>query len=125
MKKIITMDIRAGFFFLPEFSNKYYIYTNDQEFELLKNNNYIKPSNNSNNEFLMKKTNLPDVYELFNESDKKSCGIAHIPNIKTSHYFRTIFKDKNCSKVNCIKSEKTKKWVPLCDDFLDYSDIIF
>lgn len=126
--KISELKIN-GIIFLPEFSNKYYIYTNDQEFELLKNNNYIKPSNNtntnSNNEFLMKKTNLPDVYELFNDSDKKSCGIAHIPNIKTSHYFRTIFKDKNTIKVNCIRSEKIKKWIPLCDDYLDYSDIIF
>ena len=73
----------------------------------------------------MKKTNLSDVYELFNDLDKKSCGIAHIPNIKTSHFYRSIFKDKNIIKVKCIKSEKFKKWIPLCDDFIEYSDIIF
>ena len=124
--KISELKIN-GLIFLPEFSNKYYIYTNDQEFEDLKHKNVIQKSisNKKENEFFMKKTNLPDVYELYDDLNKKSKSIAHIPNIKTSHYFRTIFKDKNIVKVNCLKSEKFKKWIPLCDDYLDYSDIIF
>jgi len=124
--KISELKIN-GLIFLPEFSNKYYIYTNDQEFEDLKHKNVIQKSisNKKENELFMKKTNLPDVYELYTDLTKKSNGIAHIPNIKTSHYFRTIFKDKNIVKVNCLKSEKFKKWIPLCDDYLEYSDIIF
>ena len=84
-------------------------------------------------EYYMKKTSMPDVYELYySESDDSSPnlhnltkeGIAHIPNMSTSHYFRKIFRDKNMVKVNCIRSDKFNKWIPLCDDYLEYAEAI-
>jgi hypothetical protein len=131
--KIKTTELKInGLMFLPEYTSKYFIYTNDTEFEELKTNTNInitikKTNNSSQVEFYMKKTNIPDVYELY-DTDENSLvkeGIAHIPNIKTSHYFRTIFRDKNMIKINCIKSDKFNKWIPICDDFIDYSDAIF
>ena len=121
-----------GIIFLPEYTNKYFIYTNDTEFEELKNKNVIITKQNSISasemEFSMKKTNLPDVYELYSNDSENNVykeGIAHIPNIKTSHFFRNVFRNKNMISVNCIKSEKYNKWIPICDEYIDYSDIIF
>jgi hypothetical protein len=131
--KLKTTELKInGLMFLPEYTSKYFIYTNDTEFEELKTNNNInitikKTNNSSEVEFFMKKTNIPDVYELYDtdESSLVKEGIAHIPNIKTSHYFRTIFRDKNMIKINCIKSDKFNKWIPICDEFIDYCDAIF
>ena len=122
-----------GLIFLPEYTGKSYIYTNDIEFEELKNKSYVSNNNNNNKRnasemtFYMKKTNTPDVYELY-ENDINNLtkeGIAHIPNINTSHFYKEIFRDKNMVQVNCLKSEKFNKWIPLCDDYINYSDAIF
>jgi len=139
--KLKTTELKInGLMFLPEYTGKYYIYTNDNEFDELKsntNNNITisikKNNNNSQVEFYMKKTNIPDVYELYDSCESETSsnsnlvkeGIAHIPNIKTSHYFRNIFQDKNMIKINCIKSDKFNKWIPICDDYIDYSESIF
>ena len=132
--KLKTTELKInGLMFLPEYTGKYYIYTNDNEFDELKNNTNnnvtisIKKNNSSEIEFYMKKTNVPDVYELY-DTDESSLikeGIAHIPNIKTSHYFKNIFEDKNMIKINCIKSDKFNKWVPICNDYIQYSEAIF
>jgi hypothetical protein len=129
--------------FLPEITGKYYIYTNETEFDELKSSGssnqvqvtFVKKSSNptcSEVEFYMKKTTIPDVYELYTSEgdvdDRNNLvkeGIAHIPNMGTSHYFRNVFRDKNMVKVNCIKSEKFNKWIPLCDDYINYADAIF
>ena len=133
--KLKTTELKInGLMFLPEYTGKYYIYTNDTEFDELKNNSNnnititIKKTNtNSEIEFYMKKTNVPDVYELYDndETNLVKEGIAHIPNMKTSHYFRNIFQNKNMIKINCIKSDKFNKWIPICDDYIDYSEYIF
>jgi len=131
--KIKTTDLRInGLMFLPEYTGKYYIYTNDTEFEDLKKNTNMNISLRKNNncseiEFYMKKTNVPDVYELYDSEENNLVkeGIAHIPNIKISHYIRNLFRDKNMIKINCIKSEKFNKWIPICDDYINYSEAIF
>ena len=133
--KLKTTELKInGLMFLPEYTGKYYIYTNDTEFDELKNNSNnnftitIKKTNtNSEIEFYMKKTNVPDVYELYDNDETNIVkeGIAHIPNMKTSHYFRNIFQNKNMIKINCIKSDKFNKWIPICDDYIDYSESIF
>lgn len=137
--KIKQTDLKInGIIFLPEISSKYYIYTNETEFEEIKMSSSpvitttIKQTL-SEVEFYMKKTLMPDVYELYYQETDDSTqnlhnlskeGIAHIPNMKTSHYFRKIFRDKNIVKVNCIRSEKFNKWIPLCDDYLEYDEAI-
>ena len=133
--KLKTTELKInGLMFLPEYTGKYYIYTNDTEFDELKNNSNnnvtitIKKTNtNSEIKFYMKKTNVPDVYELYDNDETNIVkeGIAHIPNMKTSHYFRNIFQNKNMIKINCIKSDKFNKWIPICDDYIDYSESIF
>lgn len=133
--KLKTTELKInGLMFLPEYTGKYYIYTNDTEFDELKNNSNnnvtitIKKTNtNSISEFYMKKTNVPDVYELYDNDETNIVkeGIAHIPNMKISHYFRNIFQNKNMIKINCIKSDKFNKWIPICDDYIDYSESIF
>lgn len=123
-----------GLVFLPEISNKYYIYVNEDEFNRLRNEEDIneiseeKPNiNQSQNEFIMKKTDLPDVYELFIETPKGLIreGIAHIPNIHTSHHCQKLFEDKDIHKMICIKSVKFNKWIPLCQDITELSNVIF
>ena len=135
-----------GIMFLPEITGKYYIYTNETEFDEIKSSSseitVIKKSSKSTSisevEFYMKKTSTPDVYELYEAENTSELtgtenlthnlvkeGIAHIPNMSTSHYFRNIFRNKNMIKVNCIRSEKFNKWIPLCDDYINYSEVIF
>lgn len=55
----------------------------------------------------LKKINT-DVFNLFSK-EKKKIGIAHIPNIKTSHYFNKINDEV---VVNCWYNFKFNKWVP-------------
>lgn len=140
--RIKSTDLKInGIMFLPEITGKYYIYTNETEFDEIKSSGsgqitITKKSSStsaSEVEFYMKKTSTPDVYELYEVDGSESTqthslvkeGIAHIPNMSTSHYFRNIFRDKNMVKVNCIKSEKFNKWIPLCDDYINYSEAIF
>jgi len=137
--KLKQTDLKInGLMFLPELTGKYYIYTNESEFDELKAKGgqivtlTKKSSCASEVEFYMKKTSTPDVYELYEpEGDSSSStqlikeGIAHIPNMSTSHFFRNIFRDKNMVKVSCIRSEKFNKWIPLCDEYISYSDSIF
>ncbi len=137
--KLKLTDLKInGLMFLPELTGKYYIYTNESEFDELKakSNQLItvtkKSSSASEVEFYMKKTLIPDVYELYEPDGETSSstqlvkeGIAHIPNMATSHFFRNVFRDKNMVKVSCIRSEKFNKWIPLCDEYVSYSDSIF
>lgn len=137
--KLKLTDLKInGLMFLPELTGKYYIYTNESEFEELKakTNQVVtvtkKSSSASEVEFYMKKTSTPDVYELYEPDGETTSstqlvkeGIAHIPNMATSHFFRNVFRDKNMVKVSCIRSEKFNKWIPLCDEYISYSDSIF
>ena len=41
---------------------------------------------------LIKKTNIPDVYNLYENKDNPKIGIAHIPNLKISHYRQSNLK---------------------------------
>lgn len=135
--KLKLTDLKInGLMFLPELTSKYYIYTNESEFDELKAKGgqivtvTKKSSSASEVEFYMKKTSTPDVYELYEPEGENSTqlikeGIAHIPNMITSHFFRNVFRDKNMVKVNCLRSEKFNKWIPLCDEYINYSDSIF
>lgn len=123
-----------GLVFIPEISGKWYIYVNDSEFENIKNGADAegaaeeKPStNDSQQEFIMKKTDIPDVYELYWNTANGLAreGIAFIPNIVTSHHCRKLFKDKDMHKMLCIKSLKFNKWIPICQDISELSTVIF
>jgi hypothetical protein len=60
----------------------------------------------------IKKTTIPDVYDLFENKNENKLGIAHIPSLKISHYC-----SKNITtelvKIQCIYNTQFKKWIPL------------
>ena len=136
--KIKSTNLKInGIIFLPELTSNYYIYTNDTEFDKIKSNNLnisdINTNSNTNsntssnsslNNFYMKKTNIPDVYELYLPETTAKHSIAHIPDIKTSHYFKKMFQDKNMIQIQCIYSTKFKKYIPVLDDYINYYDVI-
>jgi hypothetical protein len=112
-----------GLMFLNRISRPYHVYENKTEFYNLKTKKKMpltKIYHKSINQFLMIKTDKPDVYKLNDMKDNYDCGIAYIPNTETSHYFYDLMKDKKQVRVNCIKSVKYNKWIPLCDDKFDY-----
>lgn len=133
--KLIFENIKSlnlkinGLIFLPNYSGKFYIYVNDTEFDNLKNNNQLQINVNSNSqcEFFIKKTKIPDVYELFFESTYGNVkeGIAHIPNMKTSRHCRDLLKYQDMIKIKCVKSIKFNKWVPLCQDISELDNVLF
>lgn len=65
----------------------------------------------------MQKINT-DIFKLYAKNNNK-IGIAHIPNIKTSHYFNKITEK---IIVKCWYSEKFEKWVPF--EIFDNIDLI-
>jgi hypothetical protein len=117
-----------GLIFLPNYSGKFYIYVNDSEFDNIKSNQLqINTNLNSQCEFIIKKTKIPDVYELFFESSYGHVkeGIAHIPNMKTSKYCKELLKCQDMIKIKCVKSIKFNKWVPLCQDISELDNVLF
>lgn len=135
-----------GLIFYPERSGKYYIFINDVEFFKLRSSvsddiiiqNYNSLSipaipinfsinnqidNNLTNDFIMKKTDISDVFELYhcNNLDKlyinitpeNRIGIAHIPNIKTSQYCKSLSNKNDIFIQKCIFNNKFKKWMPV------------
>jgi hypothetical protein len=117
-----------GLVFLPKLSGKFYIFTSETEFNKVKTENVIKPQiQGSTFEFIMKKTDIPDVYELYVENTEGIYkeGIAHIPNIFTSEYCVNLFKNQTTTKMKCIKSMKFNKWVPLVQDITELSTVLF
>ena len=113
-----------GLMFLGKTSKPYYVYTNEIMFNTMKLTKEIpnvKVYENSMTEFRMKSTGKTDVYELYDRDDDESIGIAYIPDIRTSHYFDNIMTKESNIKVQCVKSEKFNKWVPICNDSFDFN----
>lgn len=119
-----------GLIFLPNYSGKFYIYVNDSEFDNIKNNQQelqINTNINSECDFFIKKTKIPDVYELYFDSILGNVkeGIAHIPNMITSRYCKELLKYQDMIKIKCVKSIKFNKWVPLCQDISELDNVLF
>jgi len=73
---------------------------------------YSYESEKKHKTFYITKTDIPDVYNLYNNKDEPKHSIAHIPNLKISHYC-----SKNIGttpvKVDCVYYLKFDKWIPL------------
>ena len=113
-----------GLMFLSKVTKPYYVYTNEIELNTIKVKKEIpntKVYENSLTEFKMVPTKNTDVYNLYDLDDGDEIGLAYIPNIRTSHYFANLFKRESEIKVQCIKSEKFNKWIPICNDTFDFS----
>jgi hypothetical protein len=66
--------------------------------------------------FEVRKTDIPDVYDLYLTNQENKLvrqGIAHIPNMKISHLCQDIFRDKNKEIMKCIHFQKFNKWIPM------------
>ena len=60
----------------------------------------------------LKKTSITDVYDIFEKKDNPKLGIAHLPNLKISHYCDANIK-KDFTFCKCIFNTKFNKWIPL------------
>ena len=67
--------------------------------------------------FLMKKTEFPDVYEIYmfdsSNSKKAKIGYAGIPNIECSVMVKNWFIDKEEIYAKCKKNPVNDKWIPV------------
>ena len=80
--------------------------------EFLKSRVYSYEKETKQKIFLISKTSIPDVYEIFNNKDEPKIGIAHIPNLKISHYCAENIINPY-TKVNCVYYAEFDKWIPL------------
>ena len=106
-------DIINGFLFLPSRSGLSYIYVNNHEVELLKNELPKSLKKYDKDVFIIKKTLLREVFDVIDIESEKRLGISYIPDIKMSHYMRQLFKDKIFHKMKCRYNEEFKKYEPL------------
>lgn len=102
-----------GFIFLPSRSGMNYIYVNNHEVELLKNELPKSIKKYEDNTFIIKKTLMREVYDVIDVINGKRLGICYIKDIEKSHYMREIFKDKIFHKMKCKYNEKFKKYEPI------------
>ncbi len=67
--------------------------------------------------FLIKKTEFPDVYEIYmfdsSNSKKAKVGYAGIPNIECSIMVKNWFIDKEEIYAKCKKNPVNEKWIPV------------
>ena len=78
--------------------------------------------------FKLKKTNKPDIYELYLTNGKSDCycDIANVPDIKTSNLVKSLFPAKyHYIYVNCKWDERFKRWTPYCRSERKNSDSIY
>jgi len=80
--------------------------------DFLKSRVYSYEKENKHKIFLMTKTSIPDVYEIYNKKDEPKLGIAHIPNLKISQYCANNI-NTPFTKVNCVYNQEFDKWIPL------------
>lgn len=80
--------------------------------DFLKSRTYSYEKETKKKILLIKKTDIPDVYNLYENKNNPKIGIAHIPNLKISHYcLKNIGID--FIECNCVFSNKFQKWIPL------------
>lgn len=81
-----------------------------------KSNNLIEKQEHTK-EFYIEQTNMVDVFNLYDINTDKKLDIAYVPNIKTSHFLKKIFKDVTIItklKIKCklINKNNKDKWCP-------------
>lgn len=124
--KIKNSDFKiSGLVFIPERSGRIYAYVNDKEFELIKNSPNVYDTKNivtvkladdiniQNRKLLLQKTQIIDVYEVYNIDKTIRLGICAIPNIELSHKLHSYFKSNNQLITDCVYDSKFSKWKPL------------
>ena len=103
------LDKDCELIFIPEYSNmKYYkkqiIFPKTKK-SLLKDGEI--------QEFIIKKTDKVEIYNLFTIEDDEYDGFACINSLKLSLYLRNIFKEEESKKMKCKYSIFFKSWIPI------------
>jgi hypothetical protein len=80
--------------------------------EFLNSRTYSYEKETKKKILFIKKTDIPDVYNLYEKKDMPKLGIAHIPNLKISHYCQKHITTE-LIQCTCIYSNKFQKWIPL------------
>jgi|LakMenEpi03Aug12_release.lakeMendotaPanAssembly.Ray.scaffolds.fasta_scaffold266744_2 hypothetical protein len=65
--------------------------------------------------FFIKKTNQPDIYELYGLSDTQTNELACVPDLKTSKMLRSVFINSTLTDkklFTCSFSSRFSKWIP-------------
>lgn len=95
-----------GIYFVPikpSYSKMLYLFTNKEKLE-------------NNGEFLMIKTNKPEIYELYKKEndDNIQSGYAYIRNIEMSKKIYNLFKDgKEQINICCKYNKIFQRWEPI------------
>lgn len=80
--------------------------------KFLKSRTYSYESEGKKKVLWIKKTNIVDVYYLYENYNEEKIGIALVPNLKISHLCRENIKDTPV-KFLCVYNHKFKKWIPI------------
>lgn len=101
------VKIQEIIFYPKIFGRKIYNYTIIDE-DLI--DNIIKFA-----QFILQKTNSPDVYNLLSIKSKNKIGMAYIPTMNSSKTIKRWFKDYKSKEliVKCQLDPDKKKWIPI------------
>jgi hypothetical protein len=78
----------------------------------LKSRTYSYENDGKSKKMFLKKTEITDVYDVYEKEDGERLGIAHIPNLKISHMCQNLIKNEFV-EFNCIYNKKFNKWTPI------------
>ena len=78
----------------------------------LKSRTYSYENDGKRKKMFLKKTEITDVYDVYEDEDGERLGIAHIPNLRISHMCQNLIKNEFV-KFNCVYNKKFKKWTPI------------
>lgn len=70
---------------------------------------------NTDSEFIIRKTQKPEVYELYIDGVQPVAGnnIAYIPTIDLSKKVKAFLQHRNSARIPCVFHEGRQKWMPV------------
>jgi hypothetical protein len=124
--KIRNSDFKInGLIFMPIRSGRIFIYVNDSEFDTIKNSPNLEVNSDVINiklplnidikdrKLLLQKTQIVDVYEVFELNKEYRFGIACIPTTELSIKLRKEFEFVDQMVFDCVYDNKFSKWKPI------------
>ena len=69
----------------------------------------------ADNEFIIRKTQKPEVYELYIDGVQPVAGnnIAYVPTMELSRKLKTFLQQRNSARIPCVFQEERQKWMPV------------
>ena len=80
--------------------------------DYLNNRIYSFETDGNKKKLLISKTEIADVYSVFDKDSTERLGIAHIPSLKISYYCRKHI-DTTPVLFDCVFCTKFRKWIPI------------